>query len=346
MMLRSVVGGLVDSGFRPEDYRWVDPVEFADSRGWCPSSPLDIPYGEPGLACSRAGVALLCLRWDDSPMREARAAARADGLSDSEVRRAGLLRFPDCSWRLGLYYGSADPTRREPTWVDWDGMNRDVREHGVAGVAPEVERWDREHHRPVSSQVIVAIQPRAYVTHRDEWSNLTGRRGDDLPVMRVTLDERAIADLEATSVPRAYYLLGLTPIGTRTRYVPVIAMSELLMLTTVYDFDVFTATSTKDLREIPAWGLPTVIDAYQAGMVKRTEADRIISTALGRVRESTDPVRGSTTRTTFNGKRTAPHPVVPPSKAHAPANTKRRGRRYRRPTMQDLLVRVWHPKRN
>ncbi|WP_169240402.1 hypothetical protein [Bifidobacterium olomucense] len=322
-------------------------MEFAESHGWRPSSPLDVPDGEPGLACSRAGVALLCLRWDDSPMREARAAARRAGLSERRARREGLLRFPDCSWRLGLYYGDADPTRCEPTWVDWDGVNRDVHERNVAGVAPKVERWDREHHRPVSSQVIMAIQPRSYIAHRDAWSNLTGLRGDDLPVMRVTLDEQAIADLTATSVPRAYYLLGLTPVETRTRYVPAIAMSELLMLTTVYDFDVFTATSTKDLREVPAWGLPAVIDAYRSMMVKRAEANRLLGVALGRTRESTDPVRGSTARTTFNGKTTTrPRPVIPPSKIHAPANTKRRGRRFRHPTMQDLLVKVWHPTSN
>ncbi|MBW3089115.1 hypothetical protein [Bifidobacterium miconisargentati] len=344
-MKRAEVLGLVGSLFRPEDHDWVEPYSYSRANGLVEPVPLDVPIGEPGLVLPYSGLMLLCLTWDDSPMREARAAARRAGLSDRLIRLAGLERFPDTTWRLGLYIRPERESSGNPLYIDAAGFDRNVNEESVPGVEENILAWDRAHRRPVSDEMPVGIQPRFYVKWRDAWECANGTTVSGLGV---TLDRRTMRDCQATSVPRAAYLLGRGPLDAKTRYPEALAMSELLLITTVYEYDPLTATSADELREVPAMFLPQVIDAWAAADVARYHARceyrRVVAAAT---RTTRDQTRSPKCTGLFNGP---PAPAtrlcVSPSEAHAPRNAPRRGKLRAAPTASDLIVKAWHPTAN
>lgn len=344
-MKRGEVLGLVGSLFRPEDRDWVEPYSYSRARGLVEPVPLDVPIGEPGLVLPYSGLMLLCLTWDDSPMREARSAARRAGLSERRIRLAGLERFPDTTWRLGLYVHPKHESPANPLYIDAAGFNRNVNEGSIPGVPPSVIAWDRAHRRPISNEVPVGIQPRSYVKWRDAWERANGGTA---PGLTVALDQRSLRDCEATSIPRAAYLLGYGPLDARTRYPAALSMNELTLLTTVYDYDPLTATSTDELREVPVTLLPQVIDAWvkadEARYQAQREYQRVAAAATRTTRNHTRNHRH--TGLLNNTPTPAARPCVPPSKAHAPRNAPRRGTLHAAPTPSDLIVKAWHPSTN
>ncbi|NMM97515.1 hypothetical protein [Bifidobacterium olomucense] len=342
-MKRAEVLGLSGSLFRPEDHEWVEPYSYSRANGLMEPVPLDVPIGEPGLVLPYSGLMLLCLTWDDSPMREARAAARRTGLSERLIRLAGVKRFPDTTWRLGLYVRPERESSGNPLYIDAAGFNRTVNEGNLPGAEENVLAWDRAHRRPVSDEMPVGIQPRSYVKWRDEWERMMN--GTTVPGLRVTLDKKTMRDCQATSVPRAAYLLGCGPLDAKTRYPEALAMSELLLITTVYEYDPLIATSADELREVPTMFLPQVIDAWVAAddarYQARREYQRVTSAATRTTRNQT---RNPKHTGLFNNPSTpAARPCVPPNKAHAPRNAPHRGKLHTAPTASDLIVKAWHP---
>lgn len=378
---------LTRSGFRFDDWVLVGPDAYAERRGWVPSPVSSVPLHEVGRACSRAGLMMLELRFDASAIYEARGAARRAGATSRRaLDRAGAEALTDCRWVLGLYrcddYGKRD--RRDASLlVDVDAMQRTEHDAHITGAALPYGRvvadWDEAHGRYAGDELIVGVRAGSYEPYRDEWMNLHPYA--DVPALPVTLDAHAMDEVRSIGIPRAYYLLGLTPVETSTSYAPLLSLSELLDLCVVFDYDPWTARSNRDLREVPIDDLPRMIDGYHrlvTARVNATEA-REREERLARYARLTDPVLGTTHTTLLHDAgnaspvtRTTTSTVTAPAGTaanhatsrtgnddarsdgaggtsgeprrliRAPRNLPKRGARRNRVTRADLEVRPWH----
>lgn len=374
------MGNLTRSGFRFDDWVLVRPDAYAERRGWVPSPVSSVPLHEVGRACSRAGLMMFELRFDASAIYDARRSARKAGAtSKRELVRAGAEALTDCRWVLGLYrcddYGRRD-RRDRSLLVDVDAMQRNEHDaHDTGDALPygrAVSDWDEAHGRSTSDELLVGVRAGSYESYRDAW--MAAHPYAEVPVLPVTLDAKAMDEVRSIGIPRAYYMLGLTPVETSTSYVPSLSLSELLDLCVVFDYDPWTARSNRDLHEVPLDDLPRMIDGYHRLVAARVNAaeTREREERMARYSRSTDPVLSTNHTTLLHDALTGTSPAMtrnvtsptglmtgnaathgtdatddehhakPRRLIRAPRNLPKRGARRNRVTRADLEVRPWH----